>query len=266
MRLMIKPCQTVVLMLAGVLVGLGSCNGDKESVRGDGMTFESFIYNGKAQDADLDSIRMELEDYSGLWDIKSEGVLPLSAGKHDVKALRDTLMRLASVQNVDDKIQALLPPTLSATTEATDSVNAESLLINRVSVNLMTPQLLVMQVFNYSYSEGAAHGNYSTTYINYDMESGKILTLPDIFQAGYERMLLPKVVKQLVERGDLIVEEEEIMIPQNFRVTEDGIEFVYSLYSVAPYSSGEPRVLLYSGDLEDVLTPLGKTVLELPYE
>lgn len=256
-----KYAGLTAVMVAGLTGLMVSCNGNQESERRDGMAFETYSYSGKAQDADLDSMRMDVESYGGLWEISSDGVLPVSAGKHDISALRDTLMSLASIREHEGKISVSLPKTLVEAGEATDTVQPKSMLANKVTVNLMTPELLVMQVFNYSYSEGAAHGNYATTYVNYDIETGKILTLPDIFVSGYESRLLPIMVKQLVDRGDLIVEEAEIAIPQNFRVTSDGIEFVYSLYSVAPYSSGEPRVLVYTGDLSDMLTPLGKALL-----
>lgn len=252
----IKGCM--ILFLPVVMIG---CGNKTKCEQKDLISFESYSFKTQAQDKDLDSMRMESPDYSGLWEISSEGVLPVAGTDDKLKALRDTIMSLASIKEEDGKITRRLASYLQVPGEATDSVKPRSLELNKVMVNLLNPELLVMQVFQYSYPEGAAHGNYSTVYVNYDIHSGKILTLPDIFVDNFQEMLLPRIVTRLQENVDLIVESEGITIPQNFRVTENGIEFIYALYSVAPYSEGEPRVMFYVSDLEDILSQTGKALL-----
>ena len=66
---------------------------------------------------------------------------------------------------------------------------------------------------------------------------------------------------QLAERDDLLVELSEVKLPANFRVTDEGVDFIFGLYEVAPYSSGEIEVELNAYALAHLLTDWAKTSL-----
>lgn len=249
------------LAIAGMAIAVASCGGKDGSVKEESVAFERFSFKGYACDNDTDSLRAVDPDYSGLWEVTSDGVLPVAAGKHDVKALRDTLMALAGVRAIEGKIAARFPSYVTELTERPDTTKIRSLSMNKVSVNLLNSEVLVMQVFNYAYPEGAAHGIYANTYVNYDLRTGKVLGLSDIFQPDFEKYILPQIIAQLKADGNLTEDEQSVSVPQNFRLTEEGVEFVFGIYAVAPYSNGEPRVGFYTSDLEDILTPEGKALL-----
>lgn len=253
--------RLAVAMVAGLGL-MASCGENDRSVKSDGMTFATFSHKTLAMGKDADSIKAANPDYSGLWEITADGVIPVSACGHNIKALCDTVMALASVkEGVDGKIRSRLPDYLVPEVEKTDTTKVRSLMMSKISVNLLTPEVLVMQVFTYSYAEGAAHGVYANTYVNYDVAKGKVLSLSDIFTPGFEKYVLPAILEQLKADGNLIVDADKVKVPDNFRITEEGVEFVFGLYAVAPYSSGEPRVGFYTSDIEDILTPEGKALL-----
>lgn len=52
---------------------------------------------------------------------------------------------------------------------------------------------------------------------------------------------------------DLLVPLNEIGIPTDFEITESGINFIYGLYEIAPYSSGEITVEFATYELDDIL-------------
>ena len=258
-RKVIAGFVSVTAVALAVLIT--SCGNKENSYKGDSVSFETFSYRSYAVDRDVDSMRMENPEFKGLWNVTAEGVLPVYAGKHDISLLRDTVMALASVKDIDGKITVRLPGYLDAPAEKQDTTNSASILMNKISVSLLNSEVLVMQVFNYSYPEGAAHGLYANTYVNYDLKRGKIIGLSDLFTPGFEKYVLPRIISRLQADGNLSEDQEKVKIPENFRITEEGIEFVFGIYAVAPNSSGEPRVGFYTSDLEDILTPAGKAIL-----
>ena len=195
------------------------------------------------------------------WRCEAEGVLPLKIGKLDIKQLRDTLMALGAVDLDGSKAVAKLPAGYKAAPD-THPDSVESVVANNLSVVLVNPRVMVWRCYHYAYPAGAAHGTYSDTYINYSTEGdGKVLSLADIFRKGAESQLLEMVRAQLAERDDLLVELSEVKLPANFRVTDEGVDFIFGLYEVAPYSSGEIEVELNAYALAHLLTDWAKTSL-----
>ncbi len=256
----IKIAGIAGVAIIGMMLTLFSC-GDKTNSSKESVGFDTFSFKSYAIGNDADSIKSIDPEYSGLWEISATGVIPASVGKHDVKQLRDTLLALANIKEVDGKLTSLVPDYLTDYTEKVDTTKVRSVQTTNLSVKLMNTQVLVMQIFNFAYSEGAAHGNFSNLYLNYDLQNGKILSVTDIFLPGFEDILMPEILAQLKGNGVLLLDEDNVTFPQTFRLTEDGVEFVYGIYSIAPYAAGEPRVGFYSSDLQDVLTPEGKRLV-----
>lgn len=195
------------------------------------------------------------------------GVLPLAIGHNDVRALRDTLQKLACVTVTDDGVA-----TASATTEYTpipgDTVTsrAESFITTDLSMSMVTPAVAVWRNYTMAYTNGAAHGRYNTNFINYLIPENKILSLDDLLVPGKRGELAEMVRGKLKEYDDLIVPVEKIALPDNFEITQEGIDFVYGIYEIAPYSSGEVNVDFSYYELAEVLRPelLEELTAQLP--
>lgn len=237
------------------LIAVASCGGNKDCKEGD-ISFDTFSFSTLAKGTDTDSIKAEFEDFSGVWKVASQGMLPVKVGDNDLTALRDTLCALARIRIDEEKnISARLPEYLKDSQEKLDSAAARSLLVNRVSLELLTPEVMVFEVYTYQYPEGAAHGGYANNYVNYGLKSGKVLSLADLLTAGYEPKLEAMVREKIAGRDDLIVEPEEVKVPANYRFTDEGLTLIFPLYEITPYSSGEPEVDFNIGELRDILTP-----------
>lgn len=239
------------------------------------IVFENFKESVLADGADSDSLRNVLADFDGRWEVASSGILPVSLGGKDVSALRDTLYRMSCLKFEDNKLQInltgeLKPLDKQNVTRDDEKVNGGkpgSRLSNILSVDLLTTKIAVFHNFSCSYPEGAAHGTYANTYVNYDIESGKIVTMNAIFTSGFEKLLVPAIRQRLEENGtELLVEPEEIQLPKQFRITTEGVDFIYGLYEIAPYSEGEPKVSFENGELTSILTPTGKALILAPAE
>ena len=114
---------------------------------------------------------------------------------------------------------------------------------------------------NYRYA-GGAHGNYGTSYLNFDLNAGgKKIQLADIFQPDYEKVVSKALVESArnyfkVPEGKPIVElydEAELVPTENFLLTEKGISFNYVPYEVAPYAIGEITLFIPFEKIQSVL-------------
>lgn len=256
-----------LLLLSLLFASCGGNNGD--------VVFENFEVADVADGADSDSLRNIYSDYDGRWEVSASGVLPVTLGDKDVSALRDTLFKLANLRLDDNKLVINLPKELKPLEKSSDKKDGAktfdgkpaSRLLTTLSVDMLTQRMAVFHNFSYVYSEGAAHGMYTNTYVNYDIESGKIVTMNSLFTSGYEKLLLPAILNRLEENGaELIVEPEEVRLPTQFRITADGVDFIYGLYEITPYAAGEQTVSFDNGELTSILSPTGKALLLAPVE
>ena len=111
---------------------------------------------------------------------------------------------------------------------------------------------------------GGAHPHQWSQWLNFDFESGNLLTKDDVFlasaKADIERMLLDhlmlmqaeiypdeslKTLEDLQQKGFL--QMTNMYIPDNFLLHKEGVSFLFNRYDIAPYSAGE-------------------IVIEIPYE
>lgn len=242
-------------MAAAASLLLASCAGSGNRSESDSakVEFEMYDIRGVAEMVDADS----LTDNEG-WkycDVKEQGVLPVKIGNKDISQLRDSLERLAAVRFVSpDKVEARLDSTMRMTD--LDTVKCCSGYQDILTLSLMTPRLLVWKNLASSYVCAAAHGMYNTTFVNYSIADGKILTISDLMNSGYEKQLTEMIREKIREdKVDLIVPMEEVGIPKDFELTSTGIRFVYTLYEIAPYSAGEVTVDFDAYELEELLKP-----------
>lgn len=115
------------------------------------------------------------------------------------------------------------------------------------------------------YVTGAAHGFTVSNFINWDNNAQKVLKLEDLIQPGsYDRYLQnlkyahKKWMHNLPEaRQD--IETWSRMWPfapsNNVAITDQGLLVKYNSYEIAPYSSGQPELIIPFNLLHDVLRP-----------
>ena len=72
---------------------------------------------------------------------------------------------------------------------------------------------------------------------------------------------LRRPTHRLAQRPDLLEPLDSIAIPANFELTADGIRFIYGLYEIAPYSSGEVSVDISGYELDSLLSADGRRLI-----
>jgi len=109
---------------------------------------------------------------------------------------------------------------------------------------------------------GGAHGSYNVAYTNFDMRNGNVLKTKDIFNKGYEtalnKMIEAQYRKQMnLKPGEPLIEgglfDNKIAFNDNFAITNEGIEFLYNQYEIAPYAVGVIDIKLTYKELDAIL-------------
>lgn len=103
----------------------------------------------------------------------------------------------------------------------------------------------------YSFT-GGAHGMTTTSYTVVDLNSGKVLSLNDLFaESDYNlisRMLRQQLADDLsttVDKlGEKSYEADNIVVDDNFMISDSGITWLFNPYDIAPYSTGTTRITL----------------------
>lgn len=245
----------------GVMLLLASCSGsvkkgeaDADSARFD-IEFENYKYEAIAEMNQADSLGADGWKYCS---VTGSGVFPKKIGNKDIKELRDSLERLAGIMFVSPgSVEARIDTTIMKPTELDpEKTQACSSKSNILTVELLTPEIVVWKDYVSAYQCAAAHGTYKSVFVNYRISDGKILSIADLMKPGYEEQLTTMIRKKLKEDGaDIIVPLDQVQIPSDFRITSDGINFIYGIYDIAPYSAGEISVDFDAYELEELLAP-----------
>lgn len=109
---------------------------------------------------------------------------------------------------------------------------------------------------NWFVDMGGAHPNQWSRWMNFDFETGRLLTKEDVFlpsaQADIETLLFDNLMLQvgaqfpdetlstledLQQKGFL--QMTNMYIPDNFLLSKKGVLFLFNRYDIAPYSAGE---------------------------
>lgn len=117
------------------------------------------------------------------------------------------------------------------------------------SHNILT---LRTTVFRYN---GGAHPNTVFIFTNYDLRSGRIISLPEILKPDYKNSLnrlgeaaIRKFYNinpnETLQQGGLFVEKGMFKINDNFSITLGGLLFQFNQYEIAPYSFGAPEIYI----------------------
>ncbi|WP_158287121.1 PdaC/SigV domain-containing protein [Mesobacillus foraminis] len=99
----------------------------------------------------------------------------------------------------------------------------------------------------YQYWGGAHGGNYVTSY-NFNLATGQPLKLTNVLNTSAKRAKVQKYVANYIKKhptlffSDITAKDIEIKADTPFYYYDSGIYIVFQIYSVAPYSSGNPAV------------------------
>jgi len=99
---------------------------------------------------------------------------------------------------------------------------------------------------------GGAHGIDQTLVKNFNVKTGHLIGLNDIFVPGYEQDLKDLIIKKMTEKFNVkdldglkkqyIFADNNVYISENFILKDDSITFIYCEDEIAPHAVGEIRI------------------------
>ena len=126
--------------------------------------------------------------------------------------------------------------------------------------------IISLLVWTYQYT-GGAHGNSFSTTFNYDLNTGRMLKLADLFQpnSNHLRLIsdycLKTLTKELGEAADANwLKEGAGPKTDNFKswnITPDGLQITFDAYQVAAYAFGPQEVIIPYSALKAIIKPDG---------
>lgn len=118
-------------------------------------------------------------------------------------------------------------------------------------------------LINTDYYEGGAHGMKQLEILNFDVASGKHLTLDDFFVSGYQAQLSEILLNSLLgktgskDKNELrdkgFLYSTDMFATENFIPGDDEFIFVYNPYEIAPYDFGQIELSIDIDDLKIIM-------------
>jgi hypothetical protein len=134
-------------------------------------------------------------------------------------------------------------------------------------INYADDELVSIGFAEESFYAGAAHPNHATVVLNYDLKTGRVLRLADLFQPGapYLKVISDYCIAKLEGDGDSGGDDDWIKQgasakAENYRswlVKKDGLEITFDQYQVAPYAAGPQYVTVPFDALKKIVRPGG---------
>ena len=133
--------------------------------------------------------------------------------------------------------------------------------IYRESLEYLSENIITIEVFQYAYGAGAAHGNGHRSHYIYDREYGMKLNWETLFgkSESLDLYVLERVIKEIADKKfiDYFNVTDALL---NFRkegyfaITEQGLFIQYGKYEIASGASGLPSLMVPKYLLENYMT------------
>ena len=137
----------------------------------------------------------------------------------------------------------------------------------RVDNNFKDDNILSCTISEYSYL-GGAHPNTFLTVINFNLNSGEILNLPDILIDEYLDELnniaepIFRKEKELTKDINLTeagfwFDDDKFSVNNNFTIGKDGLTFFYNSYEITAYAFGPTELFIPYNLIKKLIKPDG---------
>ena len=119
--------------------------------------------------------------------------------------------------------------------------------------------VLSIVLINYSFA-GGAHGNTIAKALNFDIETGHVYTLPELFKpnSNYVKKI-SDIIKVQIKARDLptLGDFTEINPNQDFYIADRSLVIFFQLYEITPYYIDIPYFPISIYELEDIINENG---------
>ena len=128
-------------------------------------------------------------------------------------------------------------------------------IIGQYEIKTNERHILSLNLINYAYAEGFAHGLTVIKSLTFDTTTGETYELSDLFapNSDYIKVLSHKVAEQIKERDiPLLNTFTHIQPNQDFYLADKALVLYFQLYEITPYYIGLPMFPVSIYDLEGI--------------
>ncbi len=125
-------------------------------------------------------------------------------------------------------------------------------------IHTLNPTFISLTMENYQYT-GGTHGFSNKTPYNFDLTTGKEITLEDLFKenSDYKEVINKEIQKQIKEEPDKFFPDEVevfsgINSKQPFYIEDGKLVIYFGLYEIAPYTAGIVEFEIPSNTLNNI--------------
>ncbi len=118
-------------------------------------------------------------------------------------------------------------------------------------LSYLNDTVVTIDVFQYTYGAGAAHGNGHMSHYIYDRDYGMRLGWEDLFgkSKAFDLYVLKRVVNEIADEEFIsyFKSSEQLLnfrIPGYYAITDKGLLIQYGKYEITPGSSGLPSIVV----------------------
>lgn len=118
---------------------------------------------------------------------------------------------------------------------------------------------ILVYIVNLRSVEGGEHSINKKYCINFNVNTGGVIALADVFVPGYEKQLNDILLGALMDKiGKRNIQElysagylysMDMFVPENFIISDSSITFIYNTYEIAPYSKGIIELTIDKSDI-----------------
>ena len=124
--------------------------------------------------------------------------------------------------------------------------------------------VLSLSLSNYAYVNFSAHGFTVIKSLTFDVQTGKVYTLQELFKPGSNYVqVLSDIIKEQLSTLDIPLLDgfNEIRPDQDYYIADKALVIYFQLYEITPYYVGFPAFPISVFQIQDIIneaSPLGK--------
>ncbi len=131
----------------------------------------------------------------------------------------------------------------------------------REKIDYLNENIVMIEVSQYSYGAGAAHGNGNMSRYIYDREYGMRLDWENLFgqNEAFDKYVLNRVVKEIADEDFITYFKASEQLfnfrtPGYFAISDQGLLIQYGKYEITPGASGLPSIVVPKEILKQYMT------------
>jgi hypothetical protein len=245
----------------------GTSTGEKQAISRAGLVYETKILKKELETPAHDSDESALIEFQYPEIQRAPNTSALESLKNSINDfLLNPVYQGSKPDTVEENMEDFLEKSQKFFGEFPDSYR-HYYIKRTVSIVHEESELACLE-FTEDFYTGGAHPNAHRVYKNFNLATGELIKLDEIFNPGYEvplRIVAEKEFRQSqglspeasLKKAGYFFEDDKFFLNNNFMIGGRGITFYYNNYEIAPYALGPTVLTLDYESIKDLIDKEG---------